>query len=140
MIDKKSLILTNLDSGGVIQLSIHLWSMTRNFIEKKTKNQKYVCLTALDLKRAFDCIWTNWELQKKIRYSSKNDNITNWFDSYFNPIRPDPLWVLNRPEPVPQRHRSRISGLEQPKAQKSCYPTNWYHSKLIWAFFRRVFP
>ena len=57
--------------------------ITRNFIEKELSNQKYVCLITIDLKKAFDSIKTNQELQNKIRYYSKSDHITKWFNSYF---------------------------------------------------------
>ena len=63
--------------------TVHPLMITRNFIEKELKNQNYVCLITIDLKKAFDCIRTNGELQNKIKYYSKNDQITNWFNSYF---------------------------------------------------------
>ena len=68
--------------------------ITRNFIEKELSNQKYVCLITIDLKKAFDCIKTNGELQNKIRYYSKSDHITNWFNSYFKDRMQSPTGVM----------------------------------------------
>ena len=63
--------------------TIHPLLITKNYIETELRNKKYVCLIALDLMKAFECVKTEGSLQNKITYYSKNIKITNWVDSYY---------------------------------------------------------
>jgi hypothetical protein len=57
--------------------------ITKNYIETELRNKKYVCLIALDLMKAFECVKTEGSLQNKITYYSKNEKITKWVNSYY---------------------------------------------------------
>ena len=61
----------------------HPLMIAKDYIERELNNKKYVCLIALDLKKAFDCIKTDGCLQNKIKYFCQNDQILNWFEDYF---------------------------------------------------------
>ena len=63
--------------------TIHPLLITKNYIETELRNKKYVCLIALDLMKAFECVKTEGSLQNKINYYSKNEKITKWVDSYY---------------------------------------------------------
>jgi len=72
--------------------TIHPLLITKNYIETELKNKKYVCLIALDLLKAFECVKTDGCMQNKISYYSQNKNITNWVDSYYSDRVQYPKW------------------------------------------------
>ena len=61
----------------------HPLMLTKDFIQTELQKKREVALISLDLRKAFDKVRTDGTLQNKIRYYLQNDNITDWFISYF---------------------------------------------------------
>ena len=64
--------------------TLHPLLIVKNFIETELNLGKNLVILSLDLSKAFDIVNTSTKLQKKIKYYTKSDKITNWIDSFYS--------------------------------------------------------
>ena len=93
--------------------TVHPLMITKDFIENELNKRNYVCLIALDLKKAFDCIKTDGSLQNKVNYYCQNKQITNWIDSYFKDRQQITSWGSSNSNKIKNHRISVIQGSKQ---------------------------